>query len=275
MTSPLKPSRNKKEEVEDFTDILDISLPSLFSIAPIAFSTPTPSALHTYYPPPPHQPIQLRLPNPAAEIHTKLQANHLWLSAIYLADIIHQDRIVVKDQRIAELGAAAGLPGVSACRLGASVVGSDWGDQGILDALEDNFKRACDGKGWATRGHEWGTDPSVLLSAIQEIDHQDGYFDKLLLADTLWVTDAHAALLDSVFNLLRPGGIAHIAAGLHTGRGPVERFISRAKDRGGVIQNEKEVLWIAEGEWEEGSTRSQGLEEERGVVVYFELVVPG
>ena len=310
--------RGDTTEAEDSADIFDIALPSLFNLAPIAFSTPTPTSLHTYQPPPPHSPIQLRLPNPSAEVYTKLQANHLWLSAIYLADLIHRGSITVDGRRIAELGAAAGLPGVSACKLGASVVGTDWGDDGILDALRDNFGRACPASQWAVRGHEWGTDVTPLLRALPQPDSapenastssqathsadvadlnegrsdetnaggQAGdesgsespdspeRFDALLLADTLWVTEAHSALLDSIFALLKPDGTAHIAAGLHTGRGPLQRFISAAEARGGVVRNHKEVFWKAEGEWEEGASGLGGLEEERGVVVYFELVVP-
>lgn len=288
--------------MEDSADIFDIALPSLFNLAPIAFSTPTPTSLHTYHPPPPHSAIQLRLPNPSAEVYTKLQANHLWLSAIYLSDLIHLGTIPVEGRRIAELGAAAGLPGVSACKLGARVVGSDWGDEGILDALRDNFERECKGGRWAVRGHEWGTDATPLLDALTALDsarltssspEKDGSneakllpneedsgssgpfrFDALLLADTLWVTEAHSALLDSIFALLKPRGRAFIGAGLHTGRGPLQRFISAAEARGGVVENRREVFWKAEGEWEEGERGNGGLEEERGVVVYFELVVP-
>lgn len=252
---------------EDPADILDIALPSLFDIPPIAFSTSSPAILHTYNPPNDHAAIHLRLPNPSAEVYTKLQANHLWLAAIYLADRIHLGQIPVEGQRIAELGAAAGLPGVSACRLGAQVVGTDWGDQGILDALEDNFKRSCPDGRYAVKAHEWGSNPDPLLAALD-----GGQFDALLLADTLWVTEAHSALLDSIWSLLKPGGVAHIAAGLHTGRGPLQRFISAAQKRGGIISNQREVFWRSEGQWEEGSHHSSGLEEERGVVIYFQLV---
>jgi nicotinamide N-methyltransferase len=285
-----EPIASSSAEHEDLADILDISLPALFSIAPIAFSTPTPTSFHTYLPPPPHTPIQLRLPNPSAEVYSKLQANHLWLSALYLADLIHLQKIQVQGQIIAELGAGAGLPSLSACRLGAKVVASDWGDRGILEALEDNFTRTCPAGGWAVRGHEWGTDPTPLLDALDlvglrtgphedddlasRLDPKHNRFDKLFLADTLWVTEAHSALLDSVWNLLKPGGIAHIAAGLHTGRGPLWRFIEMAEKRGGTVMNQKEVLWKAEDEWEEGAvSSSSGLEEERGVVVYLELRV--
>jgi hypothetical protein len=151
--------------------ILDISLPALFSIAPIAFSTPTPTSFHTYLPPPPHTPIQLRLPN-SAMICPWTWIFCRWIrSARYRAES-HRWFAWSLEYTSADglgrrsLGAGAGLPSLSACRLGAKVVASDWGDRGILEALEDNFTRTCPAGGWAVRGHEWGTDPTPLLDAL-------------------------------------------------------------------------------------------------------------
>ena len=93
----------------------------------------------------------------------------------------------------------------------------------------------------------------------------------LLLADTLWVTEAHAVLLDSIFALLDAQGVAHIAAGLHTGWGPVERFRAAAEKRGGIISPIKVVRWQAGGGWADHTLQKEGLEEERGVVVNFTL----
>ena len=268
---------------EDAVDILDAALSSLFDIPPIAYSAQSPDALYTYTPPEGTGPdIKLRIPDPSADNYTKLQANQLWLSGVFLADQIHLDHIPVKGERMAELGAAAGLPGVSACSKGARVVATDWNDASILSALRDNYTRACGepdpdeagSRPWQVRAHRWGTDTRPLTTALRN-DEKEERFDSLLLADTLWVTDAHSALLDSIFNLLKPGGTAYIAAGLHTGRGPVERFTAAAENRGGHIENRREVMWRKDGSWDEKVVNTTGLEEERGVVVYFELRVPG
>jgi nicotinamide N-methyltransferase len=139
----------------------------------------------------------------------------------------------------------------------------------VISAIKHNFGLACGDKGkWGVMGHTWGTDPSGLLHALGDKPRQ---FDVLLLADTLWVTEAHSVLLDSIFALLAPGGIAHIAAGLHTGRGPVERFRTAAKERGGELSDVKSVKWMTGGGWEEHTLPDKGLEEERGVVIYFTL----
>ncbi|ORY35427.1 hypothetical protein BCR39DRAFT_509614 [Naematelia encephala] len=264
-----------QDQVEDATDIFDTSLSTLFSIPPIAFSTSSPSSLYTYNPPPSSsntRPIYLRLPQPPAKLYTTLQAQNLWLSAVFLADSISTASINLSG-RIAELGAGAGLPGIVCCRNGLEVVSSDWGVVEVLDAIRDNFKRSCPEGNWNVVGHRWGTDPKPLLTAKPMGNGDEMKFDELLLADVLWVTDAHKALLDSIFSLLKHRGTAHVAAGLHTGRGPVERFIRAAEARGASTGPIKEVRWRAEGGWDDYvfNTTSSELEEERGVVVYFKL----
>lgn len=258
---------------EDPLDLFDTSLEVLFSIPPIAFSTSA-SGTFIYTPPAPsplNQPINLILPSPPAELYSTLQANNVWLSGVFLADQISLRRIDIAGQRIAELGAGAGLPGIVACLSGAQVVSSDWDTPGVIGAIEQNFKGACGDEGkWAVVGHTWGSEATPLLKALGR-DGEERQFDVLLLADTLWMTGAHSVLLDSVFALLKTDGVAHVAAGLHTGRGPVERFRAAAEARGGIVSQLEAVRWQTGGGWEVYHSPKEGLEEERGVVVYFTL----
>jgi predicted nicotinamide N-methyase len=251
---------------EDVEDIFDTSLGAVFDIAPIAFSTPSPTALHTYTPQRGGPPIHLQLAHPPANLHA-LQVNYLWLAGIYLADLICCE-VDLSGKRVAELGAGAGLPGIMAARKGAEVVSSDWAADEVLDVLRANFKRNATESAFEVVGHRWGTDPTGMLNALAT---QATRFDTLLLADTLWITDAHSALLDSILALLSPSGIVHIAAGLHTGRGPVQRFISAATARGATVTPVREVCWKIGGGWGDYNRPEGGLEEERGVVVYFTL----
>jgi nicotinamide N-methyltransferase len=248
---------------EDPTDIFDTSLSSLFSIPPIAFSTSSPSAPYIYTTPS-GTTIELKLPHPPPNLYTKLQANNLWLAGIFLADMIDTSAISCQG-RVCELGAGAGLPGIVAGLKGSEVLSTDWGVDEVLDVIKGNFEKAKVPK-YSVLGHEWGTDPSPLLGS-----GKGGQFDSLLLADTLWVTDAHSALLDSVYALLKPGGTAHIAAGLHTGRGPLERFVAAARGRGAVVEHIKEVRWNR-GEWEDYVAPANS-DEERGVVVYYTCTI--
>lgn len=253
-------------EDEDPTDIFDTSFSSLFSIPPIAFSTASPDACHTYTTPS-GSPVQLRLPHPPPELYTKLQANNLWLAAVYLADAIDRHDITL-GKRVCELGAGAGLPGIIAGTQGCEVVSTDWGVDEVLDVIRGNFERAKVST-YRVVGHEWGTDPAPLLRALSSSDGQR--FDNLILADTLWVTEAQSALLDSIYALLKAEGVAHIAAGLHTGRAPLDRFVNAARERGASIQKVREVRWN-QGQWE-AYEQPKDEQEERGVVVYYTLTI--
>ena len=294
----------------DPLDIFDTSLQILFSIPPIAFSSNPGDGLYVYHRPTipeernqdtdasssaSNQPlitksrdsmpcspsaIRLRIPDPDAGVFSKLQANYIWLSAMYLADLTSLGAIV-PGRRVAELGAGAGLPGIVAARIGCEVLSTDWGDEDILRCLKENFERNCSLPGedrgevarWAVMAHEWGTDPSPLLAF-----DGGGQFDTLFLADTLWISSAQGALLDSIRALLALSGTAYIAAGLHTGRRPIESFILAAEGRGARVRKMKEVRWTQDGHWEEssgeGRNGAEGLEE-RGVVVHLELTWRG
>jgi len=265
---------------EDPLDIFDTSLSTLLSIPPIAFSTSSPDAFYTFTPPLTSslRPVKLQLPEPPPSLYIALQANNLWLAAIYLADLICLGHIDVGHARLVELGAGAGLPGIVACQRGAQVVSSDWGVDEILSVIRGNLDRACkdesgDGE-WAVVGHQWGTDVTPLINAFNEDHKHNQRFDIVLLADTLWLSEAHSALLDSIIALLKPGGIAHITAGLHTGRGPLDRFCTSAKTRGLTITQVREVRWRHDGGWDDYHPPKESLEEERGVVVYFTLRTP-
>lgn len=268
VAAPIRSRRTMTGEGdEDPTDIFDTSFSSLFAIPPIAFSTASPDAYHTYHPPTGPS-IQLRLPHPPPDLYTKLQANNLWLAAVYLADAIDKSDIALGN-RVCELGAGAGLPGIVAGRQGCEVVSTDWGVDEVLDVIRDNFGRA-NVTSFKVVGHEWGTDPTALLCALSSREEGER-FDNLILADTLWVTEAQSALLDSVSTLLKPGGTAHVAAGLHTGRGPLERFVVAAIERGADIVKVKEVRWN-QGHWEAYEPPATE-QEERGVVFHYTLTI--
>lgn len=243
--------------MSDPFDLFDASISTIFDVPPIAFSAD--QGGHYTYTPPEGPSINLRIPDPPAA-HQNLQANHLWLSAVYLAEQICANIINLQGQRVAELGAGAGLPSVMASRKGAEVVCTDWSVEEVLQAIRHNMG----GKG-AVVGHEWGTDVQPILDALGGPKR----FDAVMLADTLWVTDAHQQLLDSITALLKPSGTAYVAAGLHTGRGPVERFRSAASERGLTLGAMTEVQWVR-GQFEPYQGR-EGLEEERGVVIFFTM----
>ncbi|WWD02437.1 hypothetical protein V865_000476 [Kwoniella europaea PYCC6329] len=296
----------EEEEEEDPTDIFDTSLSSLFSIPPIGFA-PDHNGYFTYNPPisddhhQDPQAIKLRIPSPPSSLYTTLQAQLIWPSSIYLADLISLGTIDVENKHVVELGSAAGLPGVVASIKGVKkVVSTDYGVKEVLDVLEDNFKMNStkdDEDRWEVKGHCWGEGVDELLDAIlpeskstilnghgpnvvtalsdeghDPVGQTRTKFDLILAADVLWTTSTHQILLHSIISLMSKDGVTHITAGLHTGRGPLERFIRSAKDRGLVVEYKGEVRLKGDNSWEEyNQSMAVEGEEERGVVVWFTL----
>lgn len=284
------------------------SLLSLFDHRPVAFSTSRPGEPYIYHPPADEgdvggsgdgesaAPIIVHLPIAPSALHTTLQLTHIWLSSILIADLIFPGRIDVAGKRVAELGAGAGLPSVAALRCGAAeVVATDYDvkvdrgaqrEAGELD-LEDvigvlrhnlatNQTDDGDASTWEVLGHTWAEDVTPLLTAPKSRVSSPTRFDVLLLADLLWSSMAHTALVTSVTRLLQPHtGVGHVVAGLHQGRGAVERFKRAWLDAGdgNWVEDVEEVWWAKQGGWEPYTrpSRELGSEEERGVVVWFKI----
>lgn len=138
---------------------------------------------------------------------------------------------------------------------------------------------------WSVVGHIWGQDVLPLISAASmsrdtsttSPSTSSGLFDTLLLADLLWSTSGHTDLITSILGLLLPHtGVAHTIAGLHQGRGPTERFqrLWLKTAPGGWVKEVGEFRYGKDGweRYERGPTVGDGgFEEERGVVVWFEI----
>lgn len=250
--------------------------------------------------------VKVHLPVAPSGLHTTLQLTHIWLSSILLADLISHGAIPVQGALICELGAGAGLPGIVAARSGAeAVVSTDYAvpsleeeaGEGkvdvtdVLGVLRGNFRRAMpnvqEGSLWRVLGHTWGEPVTEILTSCTS--HAPTAppkplaqrFATILCADLLWTTSAHSALITSLLALLDPRqGVAHIVAGLHQGRGAVERFRSAWVTRtGGWIADVLEVQWGMDG-WEvlrdlrEETEVGRGEQEEgdeHGTVVYFRI----
>ncbi|KAI5454720.1 hypothetical protein NCC49_003607 [Naganishia albida] len=299
--------------MSDIEGIFEDSLLSLFDHRPIAFSTPAPDKPYVYTPssiqhtdgnataPQTDLAVPVHLPVAPSALHTTLQLTHIWLSSVLLADLIVSRRIEVEGERICELGAGAGLPGIVAARMGAgSVVSTDYAvpesrdeeGEDVLAVLRGNFRRSIpdplgtEGKAWQVLGHTWGESVHDLLSSCTPLPtpapRLPQKFTTLILADLLWTTAAHAALITSILNLLCPRtGTAHVVAGLHQGRGAVGRFkqtwLERTSRHGGWVRDQLEVQWDHAG-WQvlrdfrdDGHAGDNEEGDEHGTVVWFTI----
>jgi len=149
-----------------------------------------------------------------------------------MADMIADGRIDVTDHTVLELGAGTGLPGIlSALRGAQQVVLSDYDDPKLLGFIRSNVLRCIPEHilpNVRVIGHIWGQDTEDIL------EFAPSRFSRIICADVLWDTFSHPALLKTLLALLAPSPESRIIviSGLHTGRGPLARFLRLAAFRG-------------------------------------------
>ncbi|GAA5873092.1 hypothetical protein JCM16303_006937 [Sporobolomyces ruberrimus] len=266
---------------EDPFEVFSSSLHSLFDHVVPANGDPL--ELFNYSPPAQSNQPTLTCRIPPQQVNS-LFAHHVWNASLILADRISTSTIVGLEMEstrgenkeeegvmsVCELGCGAGIPGLIAARSPKvrRVVISDYDDPLLIENLRENIKLGYE-KDPNTReklsaiGHTWGEEDT--LAKIFDANKQVCY-THILLADTLWLTEAQHALISSLTQLLALTSSARICfvAGFHSGRNAVRSFLRKAEAAG---LEKKEV----DGkEWEElavgGERRRWGwdLEGEEG-----------
>jgi EEF1A N-terminal glycine/lysine methyltransferase len=198
-------------------DILSSSLQTLYSYAPITFS----GKVFT------HKPSGLTLVSPdTAPSNWVLHASSIWIASLFLANHIADVSLTTFCQNgracVLELGAGSGLPGIllaKSNKLNVTVTLSDYPDEAILSALEENVRiNNIPPASVRVVGHAWGQSTSTL-----------GTFDIILAADTLWNPDLHIPFCQTLSRTLRRSDQARIylVAGLHTGRWTIHRYLDK------------------------------------------------
>jgi predicted nicotinamide N-methyase len=111
----------------------------------------------------------------------------------------------------------------------------------ITSSSESQQRQAMEKKvKCAVRGHAWGESAQAILDCLPTSNppEQSQGYDWILLADTLWVSDGHAALLDSCCAVLDKSGKILVCCGLHTGYNTVKRFMTLAQSDSYGFQSE-------------------------------------
>ncbi|KAI8850456.1 hypothetical protein BC829DRAFT_389466 [Chytridium lagenaria] len=229
-------------------DIFESSLGVMFDEPTFAAIPPSPSNSSSLPSPQPSYTHAIRLDLPDVEAaNSPLMAHYVWQASLILSQRIANGDISIRDAHVIEVGAGAGLLGVTSGLCGAkSVVLTDYPDSNILRCLEVNAARALgvekrkgsDGAAisdvwWEVVGHKWGDLESRnrFLTPIRESEKV-----VIFLADVLWNPLGHQVLLDDLKQLLdHPNATAYVAAGLHTGRRTMESFFKKAVQSGDFL----------------------------------------
>ncbi|KDN40257.1 hypothetical protein K437DRAFT_258723 [Tilletiaria anomala UBC 951] len=216
--------------------------------------------------------IYITVTVPPASIHS-IFAHRQWRAGMILADLIYSSStresgddemyakpglLDVSGKHVLELGAGTALPGIVAARTEAraqQVVISDYDEEALIMRLKANVKANVPPAPAGSRshvtatGHIWGQDVSELLDLIPEPYRlqealyaakfpQQLRFTTILLADCLWDSLSHTALLRTITRTLERSAHArvYVVSGLHTGRETLVSFIRRARREGIVLK---------------------------------------
>ncbi|KAH8658763.1 hypothetical protein BGZ60DRAFT_472101 [Tricladium varicosporioides] len=223
-------------------------------------------------------PLHLTLADPQADTSRNLFSHFLWNASVLLAEFIEEGPLPqwnTKDHSVLEFGAGTGLASIVACLKGARrVVVSDYPAPEVLENIKENVKRnVLERKESPTKeelgdiaveGHTWGViNDQFSLS-------NKGTFERILVADCLWMPYEHANLRASIAHFLSEDGKAWVIAGFHSGREKMRGFF----DKGGLAEVglEVEKIWERdvegiEREWAEDRGREDPSARKRWLVV--------
>lgn len=121
----------------------------------------------------------------------------VWEAAVHLSAYLVDRSVVLKGQRVIELGAGTGLLGIFAARLGAVVTLTDL--PVVLPSLASNVSANSPPAGWSSP-------PSVLpLSwGVDQLDFPSDW-DLVLGSDVVYLPETFPLLLDTLVHLCRSG----------------------------------------------------------------------
>ncbi|KAJ1868966.1 Protein N-terminal and lysine N-methyltransferase efm7 [Coemansia sp. RSA 1722] len=135
-----------------------------------------------------------------------LWGHHLWNAAKTFANYLDENKSIVRNKSVLELGAAGALPSlVSACNGATKLVITDYPDHDLVDNIRKNvhanMASKLDDGSIQVAGFKWGYDIDKI-AAMSNTGGQSGVFDVLILCDLVFNHSEHTALLKSVDQLM-------------------------------------------------------------------------
>ncbi|KAK7420005.1 hypothetical protein QQX98_003011 [Neonectria punicea] len=195
------------------------------------------------------KPLVIDLANPTDEGDRSLFSHYLWNASLLLAEFIEADSLGVPLDRpraaadslsfdargldTLELGAGTALPSIMAGLFGARrVVITDYPAEPVLRTLRTNVARNLQ-PGLAPPGSPTTPASGVLVDGYAWGQLEDAFgaahahaFDRIVVADCLWMPWQHGNLHRSIAFFLRetPEARCWVVAGFHTGREKMRGF---------------------------------------------------
>jgi EEF1A N-terminal glycine/lysine methyltransferase len=162
-----------------------------------------------------------------------LFATHVWSGSVVLAKALAERKASVQNARMIEFGAAAGLPSITAAKLGAALVCStDFPSPTVLQTLQRNISINNVDEKVIVKSHIWGESVQPLLEA-----NGQQKFDIALAAECLWRHESHNVLLRSILSVLKPKGLLIITYSHHIPglENDDDHFIRACQDAGMLV----------------------------------------
>ncbi|KAG6332148.1 hypothetical protein ID866_6943 [Astraeus odoratus] len=275
---------------DDPEDILSSSLQTLYDFIPITHSAPGSTFRYPLKAPVAgpapyltNHVIELQTPDTQA-CNWDLHASSIWVAALYLADHIgdlelhrFHDREVIK---VLELGAGAGLPSILIANVypNVRVTASDYPDDNLIRTLSDNIGRNGAIDRARAVAYDWGTDISPLVRRGDgEVPINDGLFDVIIAADTLWNPSLHTRFINSLAMCLSqsPDSRVYLIAGFHTGRYTIQAFLRAIEVEGHGLDVEsaleRQVNGTQSRPWDVSRAENESEQERRRWIVWIVL----
>lgn len=254
MVEEAKDGSQKKDHKDESIDFFESSIESLFGQHQAATGEAGQlCTLHLKgYGQDEEEVIQYRIP---ASKTNKLFAHYQWDAGLFLGHLIHRNSQsidqeegvfdIIDDQQhsrvsaivrpeadvrqttVLELGAGTGIPGLISAKYGASSVFiTDYPDEGILAALQENVQFSSVQKNAKVAGLDWSDEEGKKMLMQQKPEG----FERILCADVLWLSSSHLPLLNTIRSMLAKTSTSKciIVSGFHTGRRAISSFFAMA-----------------------------------------------